>query len=126
MITNIGTLEEIIKIVDIDPRVIVLDFSAQWCTPCNILTPQLEDMERFYSNKLMIIQINVDRFPKISDAFGISSIPTLIFFYNKILWKKLTVTGGDIGQAYNNVNILLTQHNDGGRTAVPPLPPMLL
>lgn len=113
MITNIGTIEEIKKIVEIDPRVIVLDFFAQWCTPCNILTPQLEDMEKFYSNKLLIIQINVDRFPKISDAFGISSIPTLMFFYNKILWRKLTVTGGDIGQAYDNVNILLTQHNDG-------------
>ncbi len=113
MITNIGTLEEIKKIVDNDPRVVILYFSAQWCTPCNIFNPQLQDMEKFYANKVLIIEINVDRFPRISDAFGISSIPTLMFFFNKILWRKLTVTGADIGQSYDNVSILLTQHNDG-------------
>ena len=113
MITNIGTLEEIKKIVDKDPRVVILYFSASWCTPCNIFNPQLQDMEKFYANKILIIEINVDRFPRISDAFGISSIPTLMFFFNKILWRKLTVTGADIGQSYDNVSILLTQHNDG-------------
>ena len=113
MITNIGTLEEIKKIVDNDPRVVILYFSASWCTPCNIFNPQLQDMEKFYANKVLIIEINVDRFPRISDAFGISSIPTLMFFFNKILWRKLTVTGADIGQSYDNVSILLTQHNDG-------------
>ena len=113
MITNIGTLEEIKKIVDNDPRVVILYFSASWCTPCNIFNPQLQDMEKFYANKVIIIEINVDRFPRISDAFGISSIPTLMFFFNKILWRKLTVTGADIGQSYDNVSILLTQHNDG-------------
>jgi thiol-disulfide isomerase/thioredoxin len=113
MITNIGTLEEIKKIVDKDPRVVILYFSASWCTPCNIFNPQLQDMEKFYANKVLIIEINVDRFPRISDAFGISSIPTLMFFFNKILWRKLTVTGADLGQTYDNVSILLTQHNDG-------------
>ena len=113
MITNIGTLEEIKKIVDNDPRVVILYFSASWCTPCNIFNPQLQDMEKFFANKVLIIEINVDRFPRISDAFGISSIPTLMFFFNKILWRKLTVTGADIGQSYDNVSILLTQHNDG-------------
>ena len=112
MITNIGTLDEIKKIVDKDPRVVILYFSASWCTPCNIFNPQLLDMEKFYLNKVLIIEINVDRFPRISDAFGISSIPTLMFFFNKILWRKLTVTGADL-QAYDNVSILLTQHNDG-------------
>ena len=113
MITNIGTLEEIKKIVDNDPRVVILYFSASWCTPCNIFNPQLQDMEKFYANKILIIEINVDRFPRISDAFGIASIPTLMLFFNKILWRKLTVTGADIGQSYDNVSILLTQHNDG-------------
>ena len=113
MITNIGTLEEIKKIVDKDPRIVILYFSTLWCTPCNIFNPQLLDMDKFYANKVLIIEINVDRFPRISDAFGISSIPTLMFFFNKILWRKLTVTGADLGQAYDNVSILLTQHNDG-------------
>jgi len=113
MITNIGTLEEIQKIVDKDPRVVILYFSALWCTPCNIFNPQLQDMEKFYNNKVLIIEINVDRFPRIANAFGIASIPTLIFFFNKILWRRLMITGADLGQAYDNVSILLTQHNDG-------------
>lgn len=113
MITNIGTIEEIRKIVDNDPRVIVLDFFANWCTPCQMLTPELEAMEKFYSNRVLIVQINIERFPRLADAFNIVAVPTLIFFFNKILWKNLTITGGDIGTAYDNVNILLTQHNDG-------------
>lgn len=113
MITNIGNIEKIKYIVDNDPRVVILNFTANWCTPCQMLTPELESMEQFYNNRVIIIQIDVQRFPRIADFFGIVAMPTLIFFFNKILWKNLTITGGDIGQAYDNVNILLTQHNDG-------------
>ena len=113
MITNVGTIEKIRYIVDNDSRVVILNFTANWCTPCQMLTPELENMERFYSNRILIIQIDVQRFPRVADSFGIVAMPTLIFFFNKILWKNLTITGGDIGQAYDNVHVLLTQHNDG-------------
>lgn len=113
MITNVGTIEKIKYIVENDPRIVILNFFANWCTPCQMLTPELAAMERFYGNRILIIQIDVERFPRVADTFGIVAMPTLIFFFNKILWKNLTITGGDMGQAYDNVNVLLTQHNDG-------------
>jgi len=113
MITNIGTLEQLHKIINTDPRIVLVNFTANWCTPCNMFTPLLDQMEKFYGNRILIIQIDVQRFPRIADAFSIVAMPTLLFFFNKILWKELTITGADIGTAYSNVNILLTQHNDG-------------
>jgi len=113
MITDVGTIEKIKYIVDNDPRIVILNFSANWCTPCNMFTPELESMEAFYKNRILIIKVDVQRYPRVADAFNIVAMPTLIFFYNKIMWKNMTITGGDIGQAYSNVNVLLTQHNDG-------------
>lgn len=113
MITNVGTLDEIKKIVNTDPRIIILDFFANWCTPCQMFSPLLQELERSYNNKVLIILIDVQKYPHIADAFKITALPTLIFFFNKILWKNLTITGADIGNVYDNVNILLTQHNDG-------------
>lgn len=113
MINNVDNLEQLQSIISEETRVVVLDFFANWCTPCQLLTPLLIDMEKFYLNKCLVIQINVERYPKIADAFGIVAMPTLCFFYNNTFWKELTVTGGDIGTIYQNVNILLTMHNDG-------------
>ena len=41
------------------------------------------------------------------------SIPTVLYYYNQIFWETLTITVADIGTTYQNVSILLTQHNDG-------------
>jgi len=113
MIENVNNLEELRHIVNTDHRVIILDFFAPWCTPCLMLTPLLIDLEKFFKNKVLVIKIDIDRYPRLADAFNITSVPTIAFFFNRILWKELTITGADIGTTYENVNILLTEHNDG-------------
>lgn len=113
MINNVDNLDQLREIIAREPRVVVLDFYANWCTPCQLLTPLLIDMEKFYLNKCLVIQINVERYPRIADAFGIVAMPTICFFYNNTFWKELTLTGADIGTIYQNVNILLTMHDDG-------------
>jgi len=113
MINNVDTLEDLKYIIEKENRVVVLDFFANWCTPCQMLTPLLIDMEKYYLNKVLVIQIDVERYRKIANAFNITSMPTVMFFYNNTFWKELTVAGADIGTMYDNVNILLTMHNDG-------------
>lgn len=54
----------------------LLDFYAQWCGPCKMLTPVLETI----SDKINIIKIDIDEFPKLTSEYRIMSVPTLIFF----------------------------------------------
>lgn len=113
MITDIDNLEQLKFIINSDPRVILVNFFAHWCTPCQLLNPLLLQLEKTYLNKVLIIRVDIDRYPRIADAFSITAMPTICFFFNKVFWKELTVSGGDIGTIYMNVSILLTQHNDG-------------
>jgi len=113
MITGVNNLEQLKYIINNDPRVVMVDFFATWCTPCQMLTPLLLQLEKDFLNKVNIIRIDIDRYPRIADAFSITAVPTLLFFFNKIFWKELTIVGADIGTTYMNTSILLTQHNDG-------------
>lgn len=54
----------------------LLDFYAEWCGPCKMLTPVLE----MVSDKINIIKIDIDEFPKLTSEYRIMSVPTLIFF----------------------------------------------
>lgn len=110
---EITKIEELQYIVNKDPRIILVVFTSTWCTPCNLLIPQLQELEKRYANKCLVINIDVDKYKSFMNFFSIQSIPTMIYYYNKKIWDALTITGADIGTAYENVSILLTEHNDG-------------
>jgi len=58
----------------------LVDFYAGWCGPCMKLKPIVKDLASEYKGKLIVYSVDVDRAPDICEAFGIESIPTLIFF----------------------------------------------
>ena len=58
----------------------LVDFYAGWCGPCMKLKPTVEALAKEYKGKLIVYTINVDRAQDICEAFGIESIPTLLFF----------------------------------------------
>ena len=65
---------------------VLVDFYADWCGPCQMLGPVLEEAEN--TVEFTLLKINVDEFPNIARRYGIMSIPTIILFKDGELIKK--------------------------------------
>ena len=61
---------------------VVVDFWAEWCGPCKMIGPSLEELARDYAGKVKIVKLNVDENPNTAAKYGIMSIPTLLMFKN--------------------------------------------
>ncbi|MDG1261724.1 MAG: thioredoxin [Flavobacteriales bacterium] len=61
---------------------VMIDFWAEWCGPCRMVGPIVEEMHGDYEGKAVIAKVNVDENPNISAKFGIRNIPTIIFLKN--------------------------------------------
>jgi thioredoxin 1 len=59
---------------------VVVDFWAEWCQPCKMLTPVLDKIAQNYSGRLKVVKCNVDENQDIAAKYGVQSIPNLIFF----------------------------------------------
>ncbi len=57
----------------------IVDFYADWCGPCRMLSPVLEELSKKYSGKIDIYKVNTDNERELAGAFGIQSIPSLLF-----------------------------------------------
>jgi thioredoxin 1 len=61
---------------------VVVDFWAEWCMPCRMIAPIVEELAKEYAGKVVFGKLNTDESPEIASRYGISAIPTLIFFKN--------------------------------------------
>jgi thioredoxin 1 len=61
---------------------VLVDFWAEWCGPCRMLTPILEEVAPGYQGKAVIVKLNVDENSESAAKYGVMSIPTMIFFKN--------------------------------------------
>jgi thioredoxin 1 len=59
---------------------VVVDFWAEWCQPCKMLSPVLQSVAQKYSGQLKVVKCNVDENQDIAARYGVMSIPNLIFF----------------------------------------------
>ncbi len=61
---------------------VLLDFWAEWCGPCKMIAPILDDIAKEYADRVTIAKLNIDENPATPPKFGIRGIPTLILFKN--------------------------------------------
>ena len=67
---------------------VLVDFWAEWCGPCRMVGPIVEELANEYGDKAIIGKVNVDHNPNISTNFGIRNIPTILFFKNGVVVDK--------------------------------------
>ncbi len=78
----------------------VVDFWAEWCGPCRLVAPIIDELSKEYEGKVNIGKLNVDHNPQVSMQFGVRSIPTILFLKDgKIADKQVgTTTKANIKQ----------------------------
>lgn len=77
------------EIISKSQEPILVDFYADWCSPCQTMNSVLEEVLSELGGKVKLLKINVDKQPQLSQQFAVRSIPHYILFKKgKILWRK--------------------------------------
>lgn len=61
---------------------VLVVFFAEWCGPCRMLSPVMQELSVKYEGKVKFVKLNVDHAPELANSFGINSIPALLYFRN--------------------------------------------
>ena len=91
-ITNVNFDEK----VEGSSKPVLVDFWAEWCAPCRMLSPVVDEIADAYAGKAVVAKVNIDEQVELAQKFGVMSIPTLILFKDgKIEGRSVGVVGKD-------------------------------
>ena len=74
---NDGNFDELVVKSD---KPVLVDFWAEWCGPCRMVAPILEEISREYEGKAVVVKCDVDNSPAVAAKYSIRNIPTVLFF----------------------------------------------
>lgn len=70
------------KFIQTSNKPVILKFFANWCQPCTRMHSIIEGVEEYFKDRIMIINIDIDKYKAVCDQYNFSKIPTLIFYKN--------------------------------------------
>ncbi len=84
-VTDATFAEEVLN----SDRPVIVDFWAEWCGPCKMVAPVLEEIAAENSEKIRVVKLNIDENPQVSRQYQIMSIPTMAVFVNGKIDKSI-------------------------------------
>jgi thioredoxin 1 len=90
-------------------ELVMVDFWAVWCGPCQMVAPIVDELAKEYTGKLKVLKLNTDENPEVAGRYQVMSIPTILFFKNGRPVEKL-VGARPKRQFKDVIDSLLAQH----------------